>query len=205
MPRRKNKVSKVAIHGDATHNAAFLMAIGGLIVNWANNESVFLAMLQTLLLGGRLSAAIVWSSHRTSAVKLELVHRLCRERVTDQTLLQDLTSAIEQFKGFSRTRNFFCHATYHYDKELHLLSATGTSSPPDGEPFLNVVKRMDKATLNEINNTSVELGNFNSTLWLLVHRLENDLGIRHVGLPQWPYGETLNPDDPVRPDMDGKP
>jgi hypothetical protein len=33
-------------------NGAFLLSIGNLIVNWANNQSVFLAMLQALVGGG---------------------------------------------------------------------------------------------------------------------------------------------------------
>ncbi len=73
MAREKKKTAKITIHGKAAHNAAFLTSIGSLVVNWANNESVFLAMIQVLVGGDKLTAAIVWHSHRTTHARLELV------------------------------------------------------------------------------------------------------------------------------------
>ena len=82
MPKKNNRgIPRIPIHGKEAHNAAFLVSIGGLIVNWANNESVCIAMLQLLVNGGEQSATIIWHSHRTSNAKLELVHKLCRERI----------------------------------------------------------------------------------------------------------------------------
>jgi hypothetical protein len=67
--KKNTRIPKVPIHGKAAHNGAFLLSIGNLIVNWANNESVFLAMLQALAGGGAQTAAIIWHSHRTSNAK----------------------------------------------------------------------------------------------------------------------------------------
>jgi hypothetical protein len=205
MGRRKNKVPRVPIHGKAAHNAAFQTAIGGLVINWANNESVFLAMLQVLLVGGPKAAAIVWHSHRTSVAKLELVHRLCRERVKNTELMSEITAAINQFKGFSRTRNFFCHAMYEYDKDLNLGYASGLTSPQEGEPLVSEDKPMDLATLNEISFASVELGKFNQRLWVLVQRLEIELGVQRIKLPKRQQERQQNQDAPDRPDTDEKP
>ena len=184
--RRRNKVAKVPIHGKAAHNAAFLTAIGGLVINWANNESVFMAMLQVLLAGGEFSAAIVWHSHRTTQARLELVGRLCRERVKDKALLEDIQRAISAFKSLSRSRNFYCHAMYRYDAELCLADAAGTTLTQEGEPIAFDVKRMDIATLNEISHVSMELAQFNRRVWDLVGRLQTALGVQHVTLPQLP-------------------
>jgi hypothetical protein len=183
MGRRKGSV-KIPVHGKAAHNTGFLTAIGGLVINWANNESVFLAMLQLLVRGGTLSAAIVWHSHRTSIARLELVHRLCREQVKDTELLEEITRAMSQFKGFSRTRNFFCHATYRYDSNLCLANVSGAVTPPEGEAISYETKNMDRATLNEINSTSIQLAEFNGRLWKLVIRLQNELGVQHEDLPK---------------------
>jgi hypothetical protein len=177
------KIPKVPIHGKTAHNAAFLVSIGNLVVSWANNESVFMAMLQLLLIGGEHSAAIVWHSHRTTQARLELVSRLCRERVKDKQLLEDISQAISIFKGFSRTRHFYCHATYRYDGELNLSSASGVSTTQEGDPLSFEVKRMDLATLNEMKFASIEMGNFNGKLWKLVERLQIELGVQHEVLP----------------------
>jgi hypothetical protein len=107
-PRKQKRVT-IPVHRDLAHNAGFFLAIGGLVVNWANNESVFMAMLQALVGGERHTATIIWHSHRTTAARLELIARLAREQVQDETLVRDIENAISRFKGFSRTRNFFCH------------------------------------------------------------------------------------------------
>lgn len=184
--RLKKKPVGIPIIGDAAHNHGFLIAIGGLVVAWANNESVFLALLQALIHGGQLSASVIWHSLRTTNARLELVDRLSREQVTDAALLKDVQRAIDQFKGFSRTRHFFCHATYNYDNERHLASATGASVTQEGEPIRFVTKPMDRATINEIGDATVKLASFNRELWALVPRIEAALGVRRVKLPSFP-------------------
>lgn len=181
---RKQKIPQVPIHGKAAHNAAFLTSIGGLVVNWANNESVFMAMLQLLLVGGKQSAAIVWYSVRSTSGRLELVSSLCRERVKDAQLLEDIFRAIQTFKGFTKTRNFYCHATYRYDTELNLDSASGVTTTQEGEPLAFEVRKMDLASLNDMKFASVELGKFNAKLWAIVERLQVDTGVQLANLPQ---------------------
>jgi hypothetical protein len=195
------KPAIVPIHGKAHHNAGFLVAIGGLVVNWANNESVFMAMLQTLIGEDRLSASIVWHSHRTTQARLQLVTRLVREQVKDLNLVSDIENAISQFKGFSRVRHFYCHATYTYDDDLCLRQASGASFPQDGEAIRFEDKPMNKATLNEISDTSIKLGTFNRETWKLVERLQASLGRQRVKLPSLlsvpPDPETHPPKDEV--------
>ncbi len=153
---RKSKSATVPIHGDMAHNTGFLLGIGGLVVNWANNESVFLAMLQALLGAKHRTVAIVWHSHRTTVGRLELISRLARDRIEDETLVADIDRAIIRFKGACRTRNFFCHATYDYDSEMRLQSAHGITLTQDGDPISFVYKPMEAATLNEIIDASMK-------------------------------------------------
>lgn len=183
-PPKKRGVAQVPIHGKASHNAAFLVSIGNLVVNWANNESVFLAMLQMFFGHGGYTAAIVWHSHRTTVARLDLISRLCRERLKDETLIKDVDSAIQKFKAFSRMRNFYCHATYRYSEELHLVSAQSVTASQEGDPIRFEVKRLDLAALNEMGDTTIRLGEFNAELWKLVRRLQDALGAHHVVLPQ---------------------
>jgi hypothetical protein len=202
---KRGKVGRIPIHGSADYNMGWYMAIGGLVVNWANNESVFLAMLQVLLLGGKQSAAIVWHSHQNTRARLELVSKLCREQVTNQELLTKIDKAIRNFVGFTRTRNFYCHAMYRYDKELRLFDATHASMPQEGEPITFQTKRFDLSSLNEITDASIKLGEFNRELWDLVAQLQAALGVQRVVPPPLPHVPTENQGAQVRPDTDGTP
>jgi hypothetical protein len=165
------------------HNTAFLVVIGGLVVNWANNESVFLAMLQALVGGGKHTAAIIWHSHRSTMARLELISRLARDQIQDDALTADIDGAIAAFKGASRTRNFFCHATYAHDSKLRLRSAQGVTLYQEGTPINFETKTMDAATMNEIRQASMGLAERNLDLWRLVPRIEAALGVRRVRLP----------------------
>lgn len=184
MIKKKERPVRIPIHGKAAHNTAFLVSIGSLVVNWGNNESVFMAMLQLLLVGGQHSAAIVWHSHRTTNARLELVDRLCRERIDDPELVKDIVKAIENFKGLSRVRNFYCHATYRYDPELNLQSAQGATYKQEGYPIVFETKMMDRAMINEMADASLKLGDLNRRLWKLVMRVESALGVKLSNLPQ---------------------
>src|SRR5688500_13665532 len=93
---RREKVARVQIHGKIAHNAPFLLAIGGLVVNWSNCESVFLAMLQALVGGGTHTAAIIWQAQRTPRNRLELISKLAHEQVKDNPdLVREIDAAIK--------------------------------------------------------------------------------------------------------------
>jgi hypothetical protein len=186
-PPKPRRPVKIPIHGNAHHNTGILLAIGGLVVNWANNESVFMAMLQALVGGDKLTAAIIWQSQKTSRPRLDLVARLVREQVKNPSLVTDIEKAISQFGGFSRARNFYCHATYDYRPEdLALVSAHGMALSDDGDPLTFEVKPFNAGTLNEICDISMKLAQFNRRLWGLVERLQSELGVRRVELPPLP-------------------
>lgn len=189
MPRtpKKQRHVPIHIHGNAVHNAGILAAIGGLVVNWANNESVFLAMLQALTGGGSLTAAIIWQSQSTSRPRLNLVSRLCREQLKDERLIADIESAIQRFNNMSRTRNFYCHATYqHRLEDGAIMSAHAMMVSDEGKPIRSEDKKFDAGTINELNDASQRLSVFNRELWDLVMRVQHELGVLRVSLPQLP-------------------
>jgi hypothetical protein len=173
---KKRKPMPIHIHGNAAHNMGILIAIGNLIVHWSSNESVFLAMLQTLVTGDSLTAAIIWQSQKTSRPRLDLVSRLVREQVKDTKLIEDIEAAITSFSGLSRARNFYCHATYHRDlNDGAILGAHGMALSPEGDPLTFEEKPFNSATINEINDVSGKLVG-----------LQTSLGVQRVKLPELP-------------------
>src|SRR5205823_5759855 len=101
-------------------------------------------------------------------------------------LLDDIDKAITSFKNLSRTRNFYCHATYRYDSELNLRSASGVTVTQDGAPLAFTEKKMELAALNEMSHITIELGTLNRGLWKLVERLQKELGVQRVTPPSLP-------------------
>lgn len=176
----------IPVMGTADYNSGFLVAIGQLVVSWANNESVFLAMLQALMPDTGKSAAIVWYAQRTSQARLELLSKLIRERVRSAGLIADIEAAIRAFKGPTRTRNFYCHATYLYDREMRLAAARGVTLSQDGVPLRQTERTMDLAMANEVGNAIVELAVLNRQLWNLVDRLCDELGVQRAERQQLP-------------------
>jgi hypothetical protein len=197
---------KIHVHGNATHNIGILVAIGGLIVNWANNESVFMAMLQVLIGGGEHTAAITWQSLRTSRGRLELVARLVREQVKDSTLVSDIERSISQFEGVSRARNFYCHATYEHDPiDGAILGAHGMTVSNEGPPIIFERKLFNRGTINEIGDASMRLAAYNRHLWSLVERLQTALGVQRVKLPELPPLDPQAPESRPRQNGDVEP
>jgi hypothetical protein len=184
--RTKGKSVKIPIHGNMEHNAGILLAIGGLAINWANNESVFLAMLQALLGGERLSSNVIWFSQRNTKARIALILRLCQARINDSALMTEIKSATKQFNGFTNVRNFYMHGTYGYDTEMYLSSITSISVSDEGEPLRPTTKPFDRATLNQLADTTIKLTELNRRLWAIVPRLESATGAQPVRPPQFP-------------------
>jgi hypothetical protein len=177
-PREKGKPIDLPVYGDAELNMRIYQAIGGLVINWGSDESVFLAMLQALLTGEKFSAIIVWLSFHNSANRLELVRRLTKQQVTDEALRDEIESAITEFEGCTKTRNFFCHAAYGQDDEGRLAIAHNMRLSDDTPPWVRDTSRpLDRANLQNVVETARRLADLNPVLWALVGRLEDALQI----------------------------
>jgi hypothetical protein len=162
-PRQKGRPVELPVYGDADHNLGIWCAIGVLVVNWGSDESVFLGMLQALLGGDKETAIIAWLSFHNTANRLELVRHLTKQHVTDKALRADIESAVVEFGGCTKTRNFFCHAAYGGDDEARLRVAHSISLSDDGEQL--------------IRETARRLADLNPVLWDLVRRIEGSLQV----------------------------
>ncbi|HEV7910282.1 MAG TPA: hypothetical protein VGP28_04165 [Methylocella sp.] len=177
-PREKGERIELPLYGDAEHNLGIWCAIGVLVVNWGSDESVFLAILQALLGGDKETAIIVWLSFHNTANRLELVRRLTKQHVIDKALRADIESAVVEFVGCTKTRNFFCHAAYRSDDQARLRVAQSISLSDDGEPLIRDASRLlDRSTLNVVTETARRLADLNPVLWVLVRRLEDALQV----------------------------
>lgn len=176
----KGRTLTMPVMGAADYNSGFFLAIGQLVTLWANNESVFLAMLQVLMPDVGLTPSIVWYSLRTSAARRDLLSKLLRERVTDADLVKEIEAAIVAFRGPTTARNFYCHATYRYDDQKRLESVQGVTLSQEGVPIRFTTKKIGAAVANEIGNAIVDLAQLNGRLWNLVDRLADTLGVRRV-------------------------
>ncbi len=181
-----NRTLSIPILGNVDHNSGFLLGIGGLVVSWANSESVFMAMMQALVSGGPHSATIIWHSLRTTQARMDLISKLAREQIKDAALLADIDKAIREFKGCTGKRNFFCHATYNYDDQMRLSTVHGITLSQEGEPLRVETRHMDLALGNEIGQVIVDVAKLNRSLWELVSRIEDALGVQRVKIPPLP-------------------
>lgn len=197
-PRRKPRKKAapiIHVYGDAAHNTAFVIAIGHLVINWANNESIFRAMLTALLREDDPDShrtEIVWFSLRNTQARLEIVWNLCRAEIKNESLLEDIGKALDHFRSLTDTRHFYCHAMYTYGPNKHLERALGVSLSRDGYPLRLTTKRFDSATLNEMQNVSTNLVKLNKKLWRLVTRLRDELGLPLQELPPQLTEENTN-------------
>lgn len=181
----RSKTLSFTINGPADANAAFIMVIGQLIVNWANNESVFLAMLQNLLCSPtHHQAAIIWHSHKNTRARLQIIDALARDRISDQELLEDILRASGHFYTQTKIRNFYAHAIYLYDEDLALKGAQAFEIS-EKEPVVSESNKVfNKATLNEMVHTSIQLSEHNRHLWQIVFRIGECLGGQHAHIPE---------------------
>lgn len=73
-------------------------------------------------------------------------------------------------------------------KQLRPHSAFGffRRAPSEGDPLNFEDKAFNRGTLNEINDITMKLALLNREVWALIERLQSELGVQRVKLPQWP-------------------
>jgi hypothetical protein len=169
---RAGKPVDLPIYGDAEHNINVYHAIGALVINWANDESWFRGMLTPFFDGDRHSAAIAWFSHNSSANRIALVLRLCRQHIKDRALLSEIEKVHTEFSGCSKIRNFFCHGTYSYADDGKLASVENVTLSQEGKPLRPETRALDKQTLNSVVETARRLADLNE----LLSELPNKIG-----------------------------
>jgi hypothetical protein len=114
-PRPDFEALAAAAPASADRRTLVLALIGNLIVNWSNNESLFIYVLMILLDTDRSSAAIVFATLNTTRARLDLIHRLSKIRIRDEKLDKALTKLIDRFNRSTALRNEFNHCMYITD------------------------------------------------------------------------------------------
>lgn len=181
--RRKGRPVDLPVYGEAQHNMGVYQAIGVLVVNWAADESWFQAMLAPFFGGDKWSAAIAWYSYNSTANRLELVLRLCRQHIDDAALLSEIEAAHTEFTGCSRVRNYFCHATYMYADDGKLASANNVSLSQTGRPLRLEERALGPQTLNQITDAARRLADLNEVLAKLPDRISRTLRAQRLKPP----------------------
>lgn len=179
---KKPKKNSVRVFGKADHNSTIYLLIGQLIIHWANNESLFMRILYTLLGATMKEASTVFYAHKNTQGRLDLVLALGNAKIADPELKRELNKLVSDFKGLSRARNHYAHATYRYDDELRILDADGIIFDNRDQIYKHDVKRFTPATINEIDDANMRAVTMNRALWGFAHRLD-----RHFGMtPEMP-------------------
>lgn len=172
----KPKPVKLTLFGDSTHNHPFFILIGQLIIHWANNESLFLRVLASLLNMNTETASVVFYSHKNTMGRLDLVSALARTRIKDNEIISEFDRLVSNFKGLSKKRNFFAHCMYSYEGNPPALSeATGMIFDNQSQSFRPAVVRMNAKTAREIDDANMKFVELNQRRWEFVHRLDDHL------------------------------
>ncbi|MFK0693230.1 hypothetical protein ACFX5Q_34695 [Mesorhizobium sp. IMUNJ 23033] len=189
----------INVFGKAEHNVTIYLLVGQLIVHWANNESLFMRILHGLVGTTMKDATTLFHSHKNTMGRLDLILALGNGKITDPALKAELTSLVSQFKGLSRTRNFFAHAMFNYDDELRITDASGVVFDNKNQIFTHDQRPFTPATINEINDASTKAVALNRALWKFVMKLDDHFG-RELGtqppLPTLLQDELRAPQSP---------
>lgn len=170
------KAIEAAAPGSADRRTLILAMIGNLVFSWSNNESLFIYVLMILLETDQASAAVVFATLNTTRARLDLINRLARIKIRDQTMQKELDRIIERFNECTRVRNEFNHCMYMVDDHgeithSHSIRIIETKS----QLRLGDVKPMDDSRLKQMRETTDELKRLNRDIWQFLPRLENHL------------------------------
>ena len=167
---------KSSAPGSTGRRASVVALIGILIVNWSNNESLFIYALMLLLETDEASAALVFATLNTTRARLDLIQRLARIKVRDQALERELNKLIERFNETTQMRNELTHCMYVADDSGEIVQTQSMrvvqtrSSLAFGE-----MQPVDDARLKAISGTVQAMIRINRDIWEILPRLESHL------------------------------
>lgn len=146
-----------------------LALIGNLVFAWSNNESMFVHVLQILLEGDEVTAALVFGTLNTTRARLELIERLAAAKLQEGEAERALHAAIDEFGALTRIRNEFNHCTYGINArgeiaQTYAMRITETK----GKLRLGTARAMDEARLQEMTDAVARLKKLNRDLWDLL-------------------------------------
>ncbi|MDA7948176.1 MAG: hypothetical protein MPJ78_11955 [Hyphomicrobiaceae bacterium] len=170
-----------------------LALIGNLFVNWSNNESLLVYLIDLFMEDDRASpephvagdepspsAVIVFSTLNTTRARIDLIRRLSRFSITDSGLQDELDRLLARFEATTRIRNEFNHAMYLVDQETGELTHTQSTRivQRGGKLKFGATKKIDQARIETLKQTIQEMCDLNGDIRDLLTRLGPHLETR---------------------------
>jgi hypothetical protein len=147
--------------------------VGALIMHWAGIESLLFGILECLVgRKGTENGRVVWLSLRTTEARIALIKHLANSQELSSETVSRIEKICSRFNGVNRVRNHFCHSHYKADIHGNLLLVENVKLDAGEAKFLETVKRVDKATINELAHAIRSAGQLNIDMWLLVLDLQ---------------------------------
>ena len=178
-----------------------LALIGNLFVNWSNNESLLIYLINLLMKVDEAAAVVVFSTLNTTRARTDLIRRLSVVAVADRKLSRDLDALLERFDATTRVRNEFNHAMYVVDDKSGAITHTQSTRiiQQRGKLKFGEKRKIDKARLDELKATIREMCDLNRDIRDYLGRLQAisqglaaasaDAGSQKSRMgPEWPNG-----------------
>jgi hypothetical protein len=186
-PRPDFEALSAAASASADRRTFILALIGNLIVNWSNNESLFIYVLMLLLETDQSSAAIVFATLNTTRARLDLIHRLAKIKLKDENLDKALSKLIDRFNRSTALRNEFNHCMYITDAAGQITHTQSMRIVESREHLqFGVSKPLDDARLKNMIEASKEISNINRDIWDFLPRLQRHLQLQSQPSDQCP-------------------
>jgi hypothetical protein len=164
----------------------FQSALGAYIMNTASTESLFLTMMQLALRDTTDAPAAIWLQFSSTRARLEMVVNVYRSKFGQSAKTETVTEFARRFKGLTRQRNFYCHSVYFPEsKEPAFVIGYDVS---DGEQVIQErIKKIDKATCNEVSHACKELAQLSAEMWDFIRSEQTHL--LKIGVISMPFAK----------------
>jgi hypothetical protein len=160
----------------ADRRTTLLALIGSMVLNWSNNESLFIYVLMLLLNTDEVAAAIVFATLNTTRARLDLIQRLAKIRIRDKTLDRDLADLIDQFNEATQLRNELNHCMYTVDSNGEIVQTQAMRLVQTRTALkFGEVKPMNEARLQEMTDAGLKMAQLNRDIWAFLPRLQAHL------------------------------
>jgi hypothetical protein len=160
----------------ADRRTMILALIGNVVLNWSNNESLFIYVLMLLQKTDQASAAILFATLNTTRARLDLIQRLARIKIRDRALNKELDRLIDRFNDGTHIRNEFNHCMYTVDSRGEISQTQSMRLVQTrGNLRFGETKPLDEARIHEMSEAVREMTRLNRDIWDFLPRLEAHL------------------------------
>ncbi|WP_414832914.1 hypothetical protein [Afifella sp. YEN Y35] len=150
--------------------------IGNLVLNWSNNESLFVHVLMLLMETDHPTSVIVFGTLNTTRARLDLVTRLAKAKLRDETIAKRLKLLVKRFEAATKLRNELNHSMFAVD-QLGEITHTNLMRIEEkrGRIYFGRERPLDDQRLDEMNEAAREMTELNRDLWQFLPELERHL------------------------------